>query len=33
MSKVIYEFELPNGSILEVEGDRDKQAEATAYAQ
>lgn len=32
MAQVIYEFELPDGSILEIEGDEGKQAEATAKA-
>ena len=32
MAQVIYEFELPDGSILEIEGDKGKQAEATAKA-
>ena len=32
MSKVIYEFELPNKTILEIEGEQGKQAEATAKA-
>ena len=32
MAQVIYEFELPNGDILEIEGEEGKQAEATAKA-
>lgn len=32
MTQVIYEFEMPDGSVLEIEGEEGKQAEATAKA-